>query len=61
MYAFILGHLSIHFVLDKRSGQPQRIRLSTNNMEKEKKLIEAGFEYFCYSERNEVAIYRKPK
>jgi len=30
-------------------------------LEEENKLIEAGFEYVHYSERDEVAIYRKPK
>jgi hypothetical protein len=30
-------------------------------LEEENKLIEAGFEYVRYSERDEVAIYRKPK
>jgi hypothetical protein len=30
-------------------------------LEKENKLIEAGFEYVRYSERDELAIYRKPK
>jgi hypothetical protein len=29
------------------------------NLEEETKLIEAGFEYVRYSERDEVAIYRK--
>ena len=31
------------------------------NLEEENKLIEAGFEYVRYSEKDEVAIYRKPK
>jgi integrase len=31
------------------------------NLEEENKLIEAGFEYVSYSEKDEVAIYRKPK
>jgi hypothetical protein len=31
------------------------------NLEEESKLIEAGFEYVRYSERDEVAIYRKRK
>jgi hypothetical protein len=30
-------------------------------LEEGKKLIEAGFEYVRYSERDKVAIYRKPK
>ena len=30
-------------------------------LEEENKLIEAGFEYVRYSERDEVVIYRKPK
>jgi hypothetical protein len=30
-------------------------------LEEENKLIEAGFQYVRYSERDEVAIYRKPK
>lgn len=30
-------------------------------LEEENKLIEAGFEYVRYSERDEVAIYRKRK
>jgi hypothetical protein len=29
------------------------------NLEEENKLIEAGFEYVRYSEKDEVAIYRK--
>ena len=29
------------------------------NLEEETKLIEAGFEYVRYSEKDEVAIYRK--
>jgi len=33
----------------------------TTNLEEENKLIEAGFQYVRYSERDEVAIYRKPK
>ena len=31
------------------------------NLEEEKKLIEAGFEYVRYSDRDDVAIYRKRK
>jgi hypothetical protein len=31
------------------------------NLEEENELIEAGFEYVRYSEKDEVAIYRKPK
>ncbi len=31
------------------------------DLEEENKLIEAGFEYVRYSERDEVAIYRKRK
>jgi hypothetical protein len=31
------------------------------NLEEENKLIEAGFEYVRYSEKDEVAIYHKPK
>ena len=31
------------------------------DLEEENKLIEAGFEYVHYSERDEVAIYRKRK
>ena len=31
------------------------------NLEEENKLIEAGFEYVRYSEKDEVAIYRKRK
>jgi integrase len=31
------------------------------NLEEENKLIEAGFEYVRYSEKDSVAIYRKPK
>jgi len=30
-------------------------------LEEKNKLIEVGFEYVRYSERDEVAIYRKPK
>jgi len=30
-------------------------------LEEENKLIEAGFEYVRYSEKHDVAIYRKPK
>ena len=31
------------------------------NFEEESKLIEAGFEYIRYSEKDDVAIYRKRK
>jgi hypothetical protein len=31
------------------------------NLEEENKLIEAGFEYVHYSDKDEVAIYRKRK
>jgi len=31
------------------------------NLEEESKLIEAGFEYVRYSEKDQVAIYRKSK
>jgi hypothetical protein len=31
------------------------------NLEEENRLIEAGFEYMRYSDRDEVAIYRKRK
>jgi len=31
------------------------------NLEEENKLIEAGFEYVRYSDKDQVAIYRKPK
>jgi hypothetical protein len=31
------------------------------NLEEENRLIEAGFEYVRYSEKNEVAIYYRPK
>ena len=31
------------------------------NLEEEKKLIEAGFEYVRYSDKDAVAIYRKRK
>jgi hypothetical protein len=31
------------------------------NLGEENKLIEAGFEYVRYSEKDEVATYRKPK
>jgi hypothetical protein len=34
---------------------------NARNLEEENKLIEAGFEYVRYSEKDEVAIYRKPK
>jgi hypothetical protein len=34
---------------------------TTKNLEEEKKLLEAGFEYIRYSDRDEVAIYRKRK
>jgi hypothetical protein len=30
-------------------------------LEEESKLIEAGFEYVRYSDKDQVAIYRKPK
>jgi hypothetical protein len=33
----------------------------TRNLEEENKLIEAGFEYVRYSEKDEVAIYGKRK
>ena len=31
------------------------------NLEEENKLIEVGFQYVRYSEKDQVAIYRKPK
>ena len=31
------------------------------NLEEENKLIEAGFEFIRYSEKDQVAIYRKRK
>jgi hypothetical protein len=31
------------------------------SLEEENKLIEAGFEFICYSEKDQVAIYRKRK
>jgi len=31
------------------------------NLKDETKLIEAGFEYICYSQKDDVAIYRKRK
>jgi integrase len=31
------------------------------NLEEESKLVEAGFEYLRYSDKDEVAIYRKRK
>ena len=31
------------------------------SLNEENKLIEAGFEYVRYSEKHEVAIYKKPK
>lgn len=31
------------------------------NLEEENRLIEAGFEYVRYSQKDEVAIYRKRK
>ncbi|MEM4733345.1 MAG: hypothetical protein QXD70_02325 [Candidatus Bathyarchaeia archaeon] len=34
---------------------------TAKNLEEETKLIEAGFEYVRYSEKDEVAIYRKRK
>ncbi len=34
---------------------------TAKNLEEEKKLIEAGFEFVRYSEKDEVAIYRKRK
>jgi hypothetical protein len=34
---------------------------TARSLEEEKKLLEAGFEYVRYSDRNEVAIYRKRK
>jgi len=33
----------------------------TRNLEEESKLIEAGFEYVRFSERDNIAIYRKRK
>jgi len=35
--------------------------IATQPLEEEGKLIEAGFEYVRYSEKDEVAIYRKRK
>jgi hypothetical protein len=34
---------------------------TAESLEEEKKLIEAGFEYVRYSDKDEVAIYRKRK
>ncbi|MEM3577910.1 MAG: hypothetical protein QXX51_05570 [Candidatus Bathyarchaeia archaeon] len=46
----------------KKTSQLPQIRLHTfRNLEEESKLIEAGFEYVRYSEKDGVAIYRKRK
>jgi len=34
---------------------------AAQNLEEEKKLIETGFDFVRYSERDEIAIYRKRK
>jgi hypothetical protein len=34
---------------------------TAHSLDEEKKLIEAGFEYVRYSDKDEVAIYRKRK
>ena len=35
--------------------------LYAKNLDEESKLLEAGFEYVRYSDKDGVAIYRKPK
>jgi hypothetical protein len=35
--------------------------VNATSLEERNKLIAAGFEYVRYSERDDVAIYRKPK
>jgi len=51
----------------KNMGGGGRVRayshrlIATQPLEEEGKLIEAGFEYVRYSEKDEVAIYRKRK
>jgi hypothetical protein len=34
---------------------------TAQSLDEEKKLIEAGFDYLRYSDKDEVAIYRKRK
>ena len=59
----LLGHKK----LENTDFYTQLINLATNtmwltrNLEEESKLIEAGFEYVRYSEKDGVAIYRKRK
>jgi hypothetical protein len=54
-----------HTVPDDERGMPLLsicARIShARNLEEETKLIEAGFEYVRYSEKDQVAIYRKRK
>jgi hypothetical protein len=38
-----------------------RNRVRATNLKEENKLIEAGFEYVRYSEKDQVTIYRKRK
>jgi hypothetical protein len=59
----ILGHKK----LENTDFYTQLINFESNNwhvahaknLQEENKLIEAGFEYVRYSERDQVAIYRK--
>ncbi len=61
----ILGHKK----LENTDFYTQLINFESNdwhvaharNLEEESKLIEAGFEYVRYSEKDQVAIYRKRK
>jgi len=42
-------------------GNDQYYLPHARNFEEKKKLIEVGFEYIRYSDKDEVAIYRKRK
>jgi integrase len=61
----LLGHKQIkntevytHFINFEKDEYHMAV---AKTLEEEKKLIEAGFEFVRYSEKDDVAIYRKPK
>ena len=55
-----LGNTDLYTQLLNLESDQWHVAHATN-LEEENKLIEAGFEYVRYSEKDEVAIYRKPK
>ena len=50
--------ISIYFI---NFDSDEKYLIHAKNVDEENKLIEAGFEYLRYSDKFEVAIYRKRK